>query len=483
MVRFSFVLFTSFLIVVTSKPLSLDDGSIYLFNGKSRKGCKWVAKNPEIRCAKKDEEKNWDLVCNFCPETCSAAGFVSDNCDPVLAVSDIRFNKLPPIDEKWTVPSEDYVSGVHKKIYPMLPDDYPFTGNDITKLSGVVRNETYADSVILPGDSELKGNTAAKWLADPKHYLDQPIYPGDIEGKYWEELRHVVDAQMKRRNGEQPSNLNTWPDIWKDLESLTDIALAVAGEYPAFHQQMFIGTVFKDGIELFQNLKPFRSHVDFVGAQVRIADISTWAFHAVSPISFMLKWHVGMPRPEEMAWLISRGELTSVDDGVPEDIVENIKSMNLEKSTDFTAYDGVGCPAHPSWPAMHSAGSTVSYWLPAIAKITPEQYCQALLVDYAVSYGRTVAGVHYQQDNIAGLNIGQRIIREQLPAMLADKYGYDPVKITVMLEGLSFDWSTFDPKTCEIGGVSTADFLAAAVDKLADFEEFWQSIILQQPSS
>jgi len=482
MVRFSFVLFMSCLIVVTSKPKhSLDDGSNYSFKGESGKGCNWVAKNPEKHCAMKDKEKDWDSVCKFCPETCSEAGFVSDNCDPIRAVSDIRFNKLPPIDEKWTVPSEDYDSGVHKKIYPMLPDDYPFTGNDITKPSYLIPSETMADSVVLSGDIELKGNTAAKWLADPKNYLDQPIYPGD--DKYWEELEHVVDVQISRRGGISPSDLNTWPDIWKDFETLTDIASAIAGEYPALHQQTFIGTVFKDGMELFQDSQPFRSHVDFVGVQVRIADINTWAFHAVAPINFMLKWHVGMPRPEEMAWLISRGELTSADDGVPEDIVNKIKSMNLEKSTDFTAYDGVGSPTHPSWPAMHSAGSTVSFWLPAIAKITPEQYCQALRVDYAVSYGRTVAGVHYQQDNIAGLNIGQRIIREQLPDMLADKYGYDSMKIAVMLEGLSFDWSTFDPNACSIDGVSTADFLAAAVDKLTLFEEFWQSKILQQPSS
>ena len=464
MARFSFViLFTSFFYVVTSKQLFGDDDANFLFNEASGKDCNWVAEKPEKRCARKDKKKKWDSVCEVCPKTCSAAGFVSGHCDPIRAVSDIRFNKLPPIaDNKWSVPNDDYVSGVHKKVYPMLPDDYPFT--DIKLLAKVIPSETMADSVILLGDTELKRKTtAAEWLADPNNYLDQPTYPGDTDGKYWEELEHVVDVQIKRRNGVSPSDLNRWPDIWKDLESLADIASAVAGEYPALHQQTFIGTLFKAGIEMFQYSRPFRSHVDFVGAQVCIAEINTWAFHAVAPINFMLKWHVGMPRPEEMAWLISRGEFTSADDGVPEDVVDKIKSMNLEVSTDFTAYDDVGCPTHPSWPAMHSAGSTVSYWLPAIVKITPEQYCEALRVDYAVSYGRTIAGVHYQQDNIAGLNIGQRIIREELPKMLDDMYGYDSKKIATVLDGLSFDWSTFDPGACSIGGVSTADFLAAAV--------------------
>ena len=93
-----------------------------------------------------------------------------------------------------------------------------------------------------------------------------------------------------------------------------------------------------------------------------------------------------------MAWLIASGAFTT-EDGVPQDIVEELKSMNLQHAADFTAYED-GSPMHPSWPAMHAAASVCSFWLPAIAKITPEQYCEALRVDYAVAYARTVAGVH-----------------------------------------------------------------------------------------
>jgi hypothetical protein len=41
---------------------------------------------------------------------------------------------------------------------------------------------------------------------------------------------------------------------------------------------------------------------------------------------------------------------------------------------------------------MHAAGSSCSYWIPAVAKLTPEQYCEALRVDFAVAFARTVAG-------------------------------------------------------------------------------------------
>merc|ERR1739836_226419 len=100
----------------------------------------------------------------------------------------------------------------------------------------------------------------------------------------------------------------------------------------------------------------------------------------------MLKWTVGMPRPEEIAWLIYTDQLTHKRDGVPKSIVSKIKSLELSDSHDFTHYKESGCPTHPSWPAMHSAGSTISVWLPAIAKLTRDQYCEALRTDYAVSY-------------------------------------------------------------------------------------------------
>jgi len=80
-------------------------------------------------------------------------------------------------------------------------------------------------------------------------------------------------------------------------------------------------------------------------------------------------------------------------------------------------------------------------------------------VDYATAYARTVAGVHYPQDNIAGLNIGQRILFEKFPAMMKEKYGYQHDKLQARLEALSFDWNTFDAVECTIDGVPVADFL------------------------
>jgi len=96
---------------------------------------------------------------------------------------------------------------------------------------------------------------------------------------------------------------------------------------------------------------------------------------------------------QEIAWLIYTDQLT-VADGVPSSLISAIKSFSLTTPQSFTAYTE-GSPNHPSWPAMHSAASSASLWLAVVANLTEEQYCQVLRTDFAVSYARTVAGVHY----------------------------------------------------------------------------------------
>lgn len=162
-------------------------------------------------------------------------------------------------------------------------------------------------------------------------------------------------------------------------------------------------------------------------------------------MNFCAKWHVGQLRPEEMAWKIATGSVTDV----PEDIQDMVMAMNLTKATDFTQYPE-GCPNHPSWPAMHSAASSMSLWLAVVANLTKEQYCQVLLTDYAVSFARTIAGVHYIRDNIDGLNMGQEVIAEELTEYLVTVYGANATAVKEKIEKYRFDWNDFDPKTaCE----------------------------------
>jgi len=233
---------------------------------------------------------------------------------------------------------------------------------------------------------------------------------------------------------------------------LNDVADAVKGEYPNYHQQTFIAQIVGDAKKEERSLlrrdllKPeFNKEeeaevVDFIGDIIRMSAINTWVIDAVAPVNFMLKWHFGVPRPEEVAYRITKEGNANID--ISDELVKKIKKLNLENAHSFTAYEN-GSPTHPSFPAMHSAGGTLSLWLPALYDISPSQYAEALRIDYGVAMARTVAGVHYRQDNIAGLNIGQRVVREQLPKFLEDHYGYDATKVKARLESLSFDWKGF----------------------------------------
>lgn len=146
-----------------------------------------------------------------------------------------------------------------------------------------------------------------------------------------------------------------------------------------------------------------------------------------------------------MAWLITTDAISK--EYVPPDIYKMVKDMKLTNATSFTQYPE-GSPLHCSWPAMHSAASSLSLWLPVISKLTEEQYCQVLRTDWAVSYARTIAGVHYPSDNYAGLNMGQEVVSYSLPKHLKEVYGADEEAVRKKIEKYRFDWRNFDPRLC-----------------------------------
>eukprot|EP00040_Diaphanoeca_grandis_P044212 m.11628 g.11628 ORF g.11628 m.11628 type:complete len:569 (-) comp8907_c0_seq1:113-1819(-) len=185
---------------------------------------------------------------------------------------------------------------------------------------------------------------------------------------------------------------------------------------------------------------------EFVNGFVAIADMVGWAIREVSPAAFATKWHVGRARPEEVAWEIHSQVASGAHNGgaefgghaVPDDIVAAIAAMELEDRADFTAYKSVGAggggtfgyggsPVHPSYPAMHSAASSSSTWMSVVFDLDPTEIDELRLMDFSVSYFRTMAGVHYRSDNKAGLALGQRVVKEKLPDFLAERYGCSAV--------------------------------------------------------
>lgn len=66
-----------------------------------------------------------------------------------------------------------------------------------------------------------------------------------------------------------------------------------------------------------------------------------------------------------------------------------------------------GCPTHPSYPAGHgaAAGATGKHFIDEW-DLTPTQVYEVRLACYLWAQFRTLAGVHYAEDNLAGLKVG-----------------------------------------------------------------------------
>ncbi|GAX28267.1 hypothetical protein FisN_27Hh082 [Fistulifera solaris] len=323
---------------------------------------------------------------------------------------------------------------------PLTMEDYPITA----ETGAILRTQSLADAVVLEDDFDMRGK-------DPSRYVNAlggpPTFPNeDPNHPFWDDLEEVVDYQIIRReNGTTPFTL---PMIW-DGYDINDVADAVHNKYPGGHQATLLGWLYKDGLEVDYDVMPFRSNRDIVSLQFRFAYLNTWAIECVGAVNFCIKWAYGRPRPEEVAYQIATGQITQ---GVSEELQGKIASMNLENATSFTAYPE-GSPSHPAWPAMHSAASAASFWISVVANLTPEQYCEALRVDYAVAYARTVAGVHYPTDNIMGLNLGQMILADRMPDHFAESFGTDRAKIQAKIDRMRFDWNDFNVDDCSIAGV------------------------------
>jgi hypothetical protein len=328
---------------------------------------------------------------------------------------------------------------------PLQRDDYPLRGQQAEQM----RTSALASSIVLADDFQYQHDakrTAHEYIMSVGGYPPQPSR--NPNGSFWKEMLQVVDWQYALKANVNPNTLFRLPDLWKDF-TILEVAEAVHDEYPASLQANFAKFLWGDGATLDADMFPFRSKLDFIGFQIRCSYLNSWAAAAVGPITFRLKWIVGRPRPEEIAYLIATDKITAAD-GAPAELVQKVKAMKLEAATDFGPYPE-GSPRHPAWPAMHSSGSTASFWLKIILNLTEEQYCQALLTDYAVSMARTVAGVHYERDNLDGLNLGQQIIAEQLADLMASYYGSDKAAVQAKIDQERFDWRKFDPETCSRG--------------------------------
>lgn len=316
---------------------------------------------------------------------------------------------------------------------------------------------TYSRSISLVLDEEVCSPTGVSLDTVREDLTSKNLYPvtHPEDEAFWEEFSEVVYVQdaLKRKQQNEcmtdpiRSVMPQMTQLWKGF-GILDVAEAVHDEFPGlYHYQMLSGWVGRGEVEYDDKVVKKFGQYDFLRRQVMLSDMVGYAFRAVGPCNFSLKWSEGRARPEEVAFKLNTGKL-SAPSGVDTSRLEEILStFNMRDATDFTAY-AEGSPTHPSWPAMHSASSASSFWLDVILDLNEEQKCEARMLDWSVSYARTVAGVHYPGDNISGLSVGQTVHAQLLPDFLNSVYGSDKAIVEEKMKGAMFDWTTFEDSKC-----------------------------------
>jgi len=385
----------------------------------------------------------------------------------------LRFNKY---DYRGSIPGNVFIKNfpvmtdAEKLTYENMVDltsaDYPITSNSDTV---DFLRKSNAISVTTEDDYEIKHNIQdlIETIGGP------PSHPTcDASSSFWKELQHVVDVAMYRRaNGNQDSanlanHLQTlghddWlahyiPTLWQG-DTVVQVAEHVHDEPPGNWQTQLIHQFLTEGLKMDYSIMPKRSAVEFIGAVVRLYNMNTHFINSVAPHNFAAKWHAGRARPEEVVHAIVNGKIDSscVPPALYNDIVANFADLNGATfdypygasdpdGTAFTAYEE-GSPRHPSWPAMHSAASNISFWMQVVFKLTDAQVCEAMKIDYGVSYARTIAGVHYKRDNLDGLNMGKEVIRRDIAKYLHDHFDADEAAAQAKADAIaaSFDWNNY----------------------------------------
>lgn len=177
----------------------------------------------------------------------------------------------------------------------------------------------------------------------------------------------------------------------------------------------------------------------FTDGVVLLDSLMAMSAHLVSPSSFSTKWHYMLPRPEEVASAIAKGDLTA-----PDDIVRLMNSVfdmkEVAKSpASFTMYPE-GCPGHPSYNAMHSAAAGAEATiLKTMYDLNKDEIAEVDMCARNMAFFRTRAGVHYPQDNRVGLWLGQEVVKRWLPDYLFS-LGVPRAPVLRALDKASTDW-------------------------------------------
>lgn len=194
----------------------------------------------------------------------------------------------------------------------------------------------------------------------------------------------------------------------------------------------------QNGVRVRKGILPDVGFKRFTDGPVMFSHIVGWAVHQVSPTAFATKWYHGRLRPEEAIHAWATGELKAPQwaDVLLASLVD-VEAVKKNPAA-FTMYPE-GCPNHPSFPAMHGAAAGASVLFGVIFDLTDEELDLVRRTALNVAIFRDFAGVHYRQDSLTGLHIGEKVVAKKIGAFLA-QYGADEAEVTELAESYVTGW-------------------------------------------
>lgn len=228
-------------------------------------------------------------------------------------------------------------------------------------------------------------------LVGNPHGLPAPSMPGDEAFEH--ELMEVMAVRVMYERNKWPADFlkKHHPRASYDPNQLPmplveggitrsphSLANAVHMDHPIDLAKFVLRWLLKQGV---QPRTPESNHNNFLQ---RVPDAMLAATVAVCDNMrkcFEVKYYYGRPRPEE----------AMLEAGYTRDLVTNYPE---------------GCPPHPAYPAGHAAAAAAVNVFRDYFVLTQAQWDVVFDSAYVFAQGRTVAGVHYASDNLAGLTLG-----------------------------------------------------------------------------
>jgi len=388
--------------------------------------------------------------------------------------------------EKLDNVDEDELERCAQELEQLKCEDYPIHNNKCAQISNAIsmRDATDPDQMahcmfdVLYelGITEAPPNPPCPDDRRRRRLMD--VDP--TNDTYWEEMAEVMTYQIVRIQemmNTPPSAAEMVfrdegltlpiPSIWENY-SVSEVAFAVFDEPPCYHQSRHFHEVFKGNygdLVVDHNVAPSKDNVvEFIEGIILAYKSCIDTVYHIGQGNFALKWHFGRARPEEVAFIIYQCDAKygmdsyyngtkTCDERLPLEYVSGTvltqirvyadlyfqkHGEGITKAAQFTAYEG-GSPHHPSYPAMHSAASGWSFVSQILYHPTPAAVCESIKTDFAVSWARSVAGVHYRLDNMHGLAIGQAQSARYLDYYFMENGG-DLDYIRAKIQEKKFDW-------------------------------------------